>query len=241
MSDPRDPESLQLSLSEHLSELRTRLLRALLALGAGAAIGLAFSRRLLDILLWPAGTTYFYAPAEAFAAHLRVAFIAAAPLSWPVVLYQAFAFIAPGLYPNERRLLIWLLPLGSALFAAGVLFGYLTMLPFVLAWLGRFAASGVTPAIDISIYTGFALRTMLPLGLTFQLPLVVALLSRAGVVTAGGLARSRRWVVLAAAAASAVLTPPDVVSQLLMAGPVVLLYELSILIARFARGKRGQV
>lgn len=212
----------------------------MLAFAAGAALGLAFSRQLLDLLLQPVGTTFFYAPAEAFTAHLRVAFIAAGPISWPVVLYQLFSFIAPGLYPSERRVLIWLLPAGTLLFVFGVVFGYLTMLPLVLMWLSRFASGSVTPAIDVAIYTSFALRTMLPLGLIFQLPLAVAVLSRAGVVTARGLAGARRPVVLAAVVAAAVLTPPDVVSQLLMAGPIVVLYEVSVIIARFAGGRRDQ-
>lgn len=235
-----DPESLQLPLGEHVFELRARLLRSFLAFALAAAAGLGFSRRLLDLLLRPLDVTYFFAPGEAFMAHLHVAFIAAGPLAWPVVLYQAFSFAAPGLYPGERRALLWILPLGTVLFAAGVAFGYAAMLPLVLAWLARFAGSGLTPAIDIAVYTRFAVRTMLPFGLTFQLPLVVAVLSRAGVVTPSGLSAARRWVVVAVFAIAALLTPPDVVSQLLMAGPMIVLYEVSIVVARLtARRSAG--
>jgi sec-independent protein translocase protein TatC len=231
---PYDPESRQLPLREHFAELRARFLRSLLALGLATAAGLGYSGRLLGFLLRPVTATYFFAPGEAFAAHLRVAFVVGWPLAWPVILYQAFAFASPGLYPHERRWLLWLLPVGTVLFAGGIAFGYLAMLPVVLVWLTRFASEGITPALSVSTYTAFAVRTMVPFGLTFQLPLVVAVLARAGVVTVRGLAGARRWVILGIVVLAALLTPPDVVSQVLMAVPMVVLFEISVVIARFA-------
>jgi sec-independent protein translocase protein TatC len=213
------------------------LLRILLAVGLATGLSLGLSRRLLDLLLRPVGATYFFAPGEAFSAHLRAALLIGLPLAWPVVLYQLYSFAAPGLYPAERRAALVLLPVGSVLFLAGLGFGYLVMVPTVLLWLGGFATTGVTPAISVTSYTSFVVGSILPFGLAFQLPLVVGLLSRLGVITARSMAKSRRWMLIVMLTLAAILTPPDVVSQLVMTVPMVLLYELSILIARLV-GKR---
>ncbi len=239
MSRAANPEQYQLSLGQHLLELRARFLRAALAVALTTAASLGLSRRLLELLLRPVPEIFFFAPGEAFAAHLRVAFLIGIPLAWPVVLYQIFAFIAPGLYPAERRGLAIMLPVGTVLFVLGLAFGYLVMIPVVLVWLRGFATGGVTAAISLSTYTGFVTRALLPFGITFQLPLVVGVLSRIGMVTAGSMAGARRWVYLGIVVAAALLTPPDVVSQILMALPMVVLYELSIVIARLIAPRTG--
>jgi sec-independent protein translocase protein TatC len=127
---------------------------------------------------------------------------------------------------------------GSVLFLAGLGFGYLVMVPTVLLWLGGFATTGVTPAISVTSYTSFLVSSIVPFGLAFQLPLAVGILSRLGVVNAKAMAKARRWMLIIMLTVAAVLTPPDVVSQLVMTVPMVLLYELSILIARIV-GRRA--
>lgn len=237
-----DPEEFQQSLGEHLIELRARFLRAGAALTVTTVASLGWSRALLGLLLRPVAETFFFAPGEAFAAHLRIAFMIGLPLAWPVVLYQAYAFVSPGLYRTERRALALVLPAGTLLFVLGLAFGYLMMIPVVLAWLRGFAAGGVTAAISVSMYTSFVVSAVVPFGVVFQLPLAVAVFSRLGLVTASSLSGARRWVYVGMAVVAALLTPPDVVSQLLMALPMSLLYELSILVARVAapRAARGQ-
>jgi sec-independent protein translocase protein TatC len=227
------PEEYQQSLGEHLVELRARFLRAGAALTVTTVASLGWSRYLLSFLLRPVPETFFFSPGEAFAAHLRIAFMIGLPLAWPFVLYQAYSFVAPGLYRGERRALAFLLPLGTLLFVLGLGFGYLVMIPVVLIWLRGFAAGGITAAISVSLYTSFVVNSVVPFGVVFQLPLVASVLSRLGVISAGSMARARRWVYLGMVVLAALLTPPDVVSQALMAFPMILLYELSILIARY--------
>jgi len=231
------PEEYQLPLGEHLTELRLRLIRVLAAVGVATVVSLGLSRALLAILLRPVEATYFFAPGEAFAAHLRTALLIGLPLAWPVVLFQIYAFASPGLYPAERRAVKLLLPVGSILFVAGLAFGYVVMVPTVLLWLGRFATTSITPTISVSAYTSFVVGSIIPFGIAFQLPLAVGVLSRLGVVTARGMAGARRWMLLGMLTAAAILTPPDVVSQLVMTLPMIVLYELSIIIARIA-GRR---
>ncbi len=231
----RNPEEFQQPLGEHLTELRKRLLRTLFAFAVTTALSLTLSAKLLEFLLRPVATTFFYGPAEAFSAHLRVAVLIGLPLGWPVLMYQLYAFARPGLYPSERRALALILPVGSLMFGLGLVFGYAVMVPTVLVWLRRFVVPGVTPAISVTLYTRFVVNSILPFGFAFQLPLAVGVLSRLGVVTPRSLARSRRWVLLAILIAAALLTPPDVVSQLTMTLPMVVLYELSILVARLMR------
>ncbi len=231
----QDPEQFQLPLGEHLAELRTRLLWTAAVFAGTTLSSLAFSRRLLELLLRPVPATYFYGPGEALAAHLRVALLIGLPLGWPVLLYQLYAFAKPGLYPLERRALLMLLPVGTILFAAGLAFGYAVMIPTVLLWLRGFASPGVSAAISVTLYTSFVVNSVLPFGFAFQLPLVVGVLSRLGIVTAKGLASSRRWVLLGILVVAALLTPPDVVSQLAMAAPMVVLYEVAVLVARLMR------
>jgi sec-independent protein translocase protein TatC len=231
------PEEYQLPLADHLIELRRRLVRVLVAIGAATVVSLGLSRVLLAILLRPVEATYFFAPGEAFAAHLRTALLIGLPLAWPVVLYQLYAFASPGLYPAERRAVRLLLPVGSVLFVAGLAFGYIVMVPTVLLWLGRFATTNITPTISVSAYTSFVVGSIIPFGIAFQLPLAVGVLSRLGVITARGMAGARRWMLLGMLTVAAILTPPDVVSQLVMTLPMVVLYELSIIIARIA-GRR---
>lgn len=232
MSRAGHPEEYQQSLGEHLVELRARFLRSGAALTVTTVASLGWSRSLLALILRPVPETFFFAPGEAFAAHLRIAFMIGLPMAWPFVLYQVFAFTSPGLYPGERKALAALLPLGTLLFVIGLAFGYLVMIPVVLVWLRGFEAGGITAAISVSLFTSFVVNAILPFGVVFQLPLVAAVLSRLGVINARGMSLARRWVYLGMITAAALLTPPDVISQALMALPMALLYELSILIAR---------
>lgn len=228
-----------MQLTEHLAELRTRLLWIGLALAVSTLASLTLSRRLLEFFLRPIAATYFYGPGEALAAHLRVALLIGVPLAWPVVLYQLYAFAKPGLYLPERRALAVILPIGSVLFVLGLGFGYVAMVPIVLFWLRQFAVPGVSPAISVTLYTSFVVSSILPFGIAFQLPLIVGVLSRLGAVTARGLASSRRWVILGILIVAAFLTPPDIISQLAMTLPMVVLFELAVVVARLAAPRRS--
>lgn len=226
----------EMTFIEHLEELRWRIIKALLALVVGFVVSFVFNRQLLTWLSVPAGHVRFIftSPAEYFMASLKVALFAGLYLSLPVILYQAIAFLAPGLTPTERR---WVVPisLGSfLLFTLGAAFAYYALLPAGLRFLIGFAPASVTPMLAIGTYLGFAASMLFAAGFIFELPLVLLALAMIGVVSSGLLARFRRVAIVAALAIGAIITPSaDIFSQVMLAGALILLYESSIWLIRF--------
>ncbi|HEY8450599.1 MAG TPA: twin-arginine translocase subunit TatC [Bacillota bacterium] len=238
---------VRMPLTEHLEELRRRLLIVLVPWVV--LVGVAFTQAdaLLGLLARPAGTLVTLSPAEAFLTSLRLAaYVGTAAVS-PLALYQAIAFVVPGLEPHERRLLLTVVPFAAVLFVGGVAFGYLLVLPLAWRFLLGFAPANITPMISLGRYLSFVAGLTLPFGVVFELPVVVFLLARLGIVSAAFLRAQRKYALLLILVVAAVLTPPDVISQLLMAAPLYVLYEVSIWIARWAaprgeqdlRGARG--
>ena len=222
-----------MTIVEHLEELRVRLLICLIAFGIATIVGYAFVERILALLLRPVGQVVFLAPTEAFFVRLKVAALSGVFLCLPVILYQIWRFVAIGLTPTERRYTLSMLPAAVILFVGGAAFAFLTMLPLGVRFLLSYQTPNLVPMISIAAYTSFATAFVLSFGLLFQLPLVVVLLARLGIVTPATLAAGRKYAILAIVTASAVLTPTtDIVSQLLMAVPTYFLYEVSIWVAR---------
>ncbi len=233
-------EDRPMTLIEHLEELRRRLLFSVLALAGGTAISLLFVERILAVLIRPVGRVIFTAPTEAFFIRLKVAALAGAFLSLPVVLYQIWRFVSVGLTATERRYTLSLLPFSLLLFVGGGAFAFFLILPVGVRFLLSYGTETLQPFISIGAYTSFATAFVLAFGLVFQLPVVVLFLARIGVVTPAALAAGRRYALLGIVVLSAVLTPgTDVFSQLLMAGPTYLLYEVSIWIARAVAPRRS--
>lgn len=234
-------------LTGHLDELRTRLIRALLAIGIVFAPAYFFADRLFAFLTAPllALTADPHAligtgPTEAFFTKLKVAFIAALFGASPAVFYQIWQFVAPGLYPRERRYVWPFVTCCSAFFGLGAGFCYVVVLPIVYTFfLGEFASIGVKPTLKISEYLTFTARILLAFGVTFELPVLAFFFSRVGLLTHRTLIGAFRYAAVGVFVLSAILTPPDAVSQLLLAGPLLLLYGLSIGVAYvFGRGDR---
>ncbi len=222
-----------MTIIEHLEELRARLLAALGAFAVATVVAFLFVERILAVLIRPVGRVVFLAPTEAFFVRLKVAALAGAFLSLPVVLYEIWRFVAVGLTARERRYTLSLLPFSLALFAAGAAFAFFAILPLGVRFLLSYRTETLVPMISIGAYTSFATAFVLAFGLVFQLPIVILFLARLGLVTPATLAGGRRYALLAIVVLSAVLTPGgDVVSQLLMALPTYLLYEVSIWVAR---------
>lgn len=228
----------EMTLPEHLAELRYRLLVSLSALGAGFVGGWRLTPRLLDALEAVAGPLVVVTPAEAFVTYLRLAFVVGLALASPVIVAQVWLFVVPGLYPQEVALAVRLGPAAGALFALGLAFGAAVILPVALRFLLAQAGAGVSAALSASRFVSFVFGLVLPFGLVFEMPLVAYGAARLGVLSPAAMRRMRRWAVLLAFVVGAALTPPDVVSQVLMAGPLVVLYEVSILAA--ARGARSR-
>lgn len=240
---PAEERGGQMSLLEHLDELRSTLIAvAVVCLIASAACWF-LSRPLLDLLVQPLKTTasegaYFHQPVEAFLTRLKLAFACGAFLVLPYVLYRIYGFVNPGLYARERRVVAPLLASSTLLFYGGVAFAYLILIPKVVTFLLGFGTTTLQPLIGVGPYFAFVARLCLAFGLVFQLPLVVLLLSLLGLVNPRVLLRGWRIAVLVIVVGSAALTPPDAVSQLLMAVPVALLYISSVLVAMVVTRRR---
>lgn len=226
-------------LTSHLQELRKRLVLSFIAVAAGFVLCYAFSQDLFDILskpllkVMPSGSSLiFTSVAEAFFTYMKVAFIAGFILSSPFVLFQAWAFVTPGLYRHEKRYVIPFVAAGSFFFALGILFAYFVAIPVGFKFLLGYATDFIKPMPSMKEYLSFSIKFLLAFGLVFEFPVVLVLLARIGVVDARMLARHRKYAILLIFIFAAVMTPPDFISQLLMAIPLMGLYELSIILSK---------
>lgn len=233
----------RMSVLDHLEELRRTILWALGLAVAGAAIAWFFSDTIVDTLLRPprlAGeeALYFRGPMEAFflklKASLAVGLLAVAPL----ILWRVYSFVAPGLTARERRVAMPMLGAAALLFYTGVAFCFLVLLPMVVRFGLGFATDYMQPLLEVGQYFAFAARLCLAFGLLFQLPVVVFTLSALGIVDPRTLLKGWRYALVGILAASALLTPPDIISQLLLGGPVMLLYLGSVLVSMAVRRRR---
>jgi len=238
--DPYTDSPAQARLLDHLIELRARLLRAVAGLLLVFAALLPFGNKLYAWLAQPllaklpAGAQLIAIEvASPFFAPVKLAFFAALMLSMPWLLYQAWAFVAPGLYRREKRLALPLLASSLALFYLGCAFAYGLVLPTVFGFLTRITPAGVAMMTDINAYLDFVLVIFLAFGASFELPVALVILVLLGWVTPQQLRQSRGYAVVGIFIVAAVITPPDVVSQLLLAVPMCLLYELGILATRW--------
>jgi sec-independent protein translocase protein TatC len=232
-----------MTMVEHLEELRRRLMVVIAAIAIGAVAGFIISGPALDILRGPLpdefDTIYFTSPAGAFVAQLKVAGFVGIALAMPVILYQIWRFVTPGLLPGERRMLWPFLLAGLILFGLGVAIGFV-IIPYALVFLLSFAREGIEPLLTIDEYIGFVTTLMLVFGLMLQFPIVLIILSRLGIVTPAWLAARRRWVILLIAIVAAVATPGGdpfsmVVLSLFMYG----LFEVTLVVVRALQRNSG--
>jgi len=229
----------KLPLTAHLQELRSRLIASFIAIGIGFIVCYTFSQTLFDILAKPlfkllpqGGSLIFTSVAEAFFTYMKVAFIGGLILASPFVLYQIWAFVAPGLYRHEKRYVLPLLFGGSFFFLLGILFGYFIALPVGFKFLLGYAADLIKPMPSMKEYLSFSVKFLLAFGLVFEFPVVLVMLARIGIIDAKMMARQRKYAILLIFIFAALITPPDLISQLIMAFPLIGLYELSILLAK---------
>ncbi|SDD40315.1 twin-arginine translocase subunit TatC [Aquimonas voraii] len=235
---PSEGEAEQTLLS-HLIELRARLLRAVLAVLAVFLLLMPFANRLYAaiaepmIAKLPAGASMIAVDvASPFFAPIKLAFVAAITIAMPAILYQAWAFVAPGLYQHERRLALPILVAATSLFYIGAAFAYFLVLPAVFTFLTAVSPEGVQVAPDISAYLNFVLVVFLAFGFSFEVPVAVVILGLLRWVSVEQLREARPYVIVGAFVVAAIITPPDVISQLMLAIPMALLYELGIIATR---------
>ena len=239
MTDASDDSSQDTFIS-HLIELRTRLLRAVMAVLVIFVVLFIYPGPsvIYDILAQPMlaslpqGTRMIATGViTPFMVPIKVTLLAAFVLALPVVLYQAWAFVAPGLYRHEQRLALPLIVSSTLLFLLGMAFCYFVVFHTVFSFIAHFAPQSITPAPDIEAYVNFVLTMFIAFGVTFEVPIAVILLVKTGIVTVKKLREVRGYVVVGAFVLAAVVTPPDVLSQILLAAPLCLLYEIGILAA----------
>lgn len=222
-------------IRDHLEELRKRILISLVVVGVGFSAALSFTGPVLEWLKRPLGLpVYFLTPTEAFWTHLKIAFFTGLLMALPVVLYQFWRFVSPGMYRKERRYAVSFVLLSLIFFALGELFCATVALPFALKFLVGFGtARGIEPLLAVGRTIDFSLKFYLAFGVIFQLPLALTILARMGLLRASGLARHRKYALLVNAVIAAVLTPTsDLFNMMLMLIPLTLLFELGILGAR---------
>jgi len=239
--------STQETFVSHLIELRQRVMWALLA----------FVVMFVALFLWPgSGPIYDFLAAPLtqalpqgvtmiatgvitpFMVPVKVTAMVAFMVALPVILYQAWAFVAPGLYEHEKRLVLPVIVASTVLFLLGVAFCYYFVFGKVFTFINNFAPKSITPAPDIEAYFSFVITMFLAFGITFEIPIVVMLLVRFGVVSIDKLKEARPYVIVGAFIVSAIITPPDVLSQFMLAVPMCLLFETGLFLARFV-GKRA--
>lgn len=232
-------EEDKIPFTSHLEELRRRLIIAFVAVAIGFAASYGFKEQLFEILVRPlkmvmaeGDTLIFTNLPEAFFTYLKVSFLTGIGLASPVLIYQFWIFVAPGLYDKEKRLLLPIIFLSTLFFLGGALFGYFIVFPYGFDFFLGFATETIRPMPSMKEYLSFAAKLLLAFGIVFELPLAITFLAKLGLVTVPFLKKNRKFAILLFFAGSAILTPPDVVTQVMMAFPLMLLYEISILGAR---------
>lgn len=226
-----------LTLLEHLRELRERLVKAAIALAVTTLFSLVFARQVLQLLIAPTGEHQPVAlhPTESIISYFKVAFIVGIVLAMPVIIYQVVRFVMPGLTRQENRYLYIMVPGATISFAVGVAFAGLVMLPFSIRYLQGFQSDLIKPTYSIGRYVSFVTAVLLWVGLSFETPLIIFFLAKMGVIDVGLLTRSRKYAVLIVAVLAAIITPtPDPFNMLLVMAPLILLYEVGVLLARLA-------
>lgn len=222
-----------MTLTEHLQELRGCLIKSIAALILGTGCSIYFLQDIMDILTAAAKELYYMRPAEAFMIYMKVALLSGLILSSPFILYELYSFVRPALTLRERRFTLICIPLSLVLFITGMLFSYSFVFPRGLEFFLGFAAGKVNPLISMESYLDFMLMLVVPFGFAFNVPVVLTLLAYLNIVSAKMLMKYQRHVILVAFIIAGVITPtPDVITQTLLAVPLILLYEVSIMIIK---------
>jgi len=245
-SEPNDRAKV-MSLWEHLDELRTRIVRAGIAILVCFMVALAFSARIVNFLKVPLeralpegmSALHFTGPMDVFMVNIKVAFLMSVVFGAPVWLYQFWKFIEPALYPKERRLVVPFMFATIFCFLAGVAFCYFFMIPMALAYLIGIGLEVGTPMITITDYISLITVMILGFGLVFETPVILVLLAMLELVSAAALASQRRVTFVIILIVAAVITPPDPISMMGMAIPCYLMFELAILLIRILERRRG--
>lgn len=224
----------EMPLSGHLQEFRSRLIICLAAVAVASGIAYNFVDDIINIISAPAEKLYFLNPAEVFFSYIQVAVVTGVLVTLPIICYEIWGFIRPALMPAEQKAVFWLIPAAVLLFYAGLAFSYYAVFPAAVLFFMGFATSSLQPMFSLSSYLSFFIAFMLPFGAVFELPLILFFLAKIGLVTSAFLRGKRRILIVVAFIFAAVVSPTtDVFTQVMIAVPMILLYEISILLVQF--------
>ncbi|MDD2373284.1 MAG: twin-arginine translocase subunit TatC [Syntrophomonadaceae bacterium] len=234
------------TIIEHLEALRTSLIIAFVAIIVAAVFCFYYSEQILTIIASPLRSLnenlVVTGVTEAFFVKLKLSFYGGFIIAFPVVVWAFWRFIKPALYPSERKYVYIFIPLAVGLFTIGVLFAYFGILRLVLNFFIYIAGENLETMFKVDQYVSFVLAFTIPFGLVFELPVVVFFLTKLGIVKYEAMARNRKYALLVIVILAAALTPgPDPISQMMMAGPVYLLYEISIWVSKYAKPRKTEV
>jgi sec-independent protein translocase protein TatC len=227
----------ELTIFEHLNELRSRLVKAFIALFIGTAISIVFAENILRLLLLPLGDKFPQTihPTESFVVYFRVALICGICLAMPVIVYQIVRFALPGLLPHEKKYLYFLLPGATFCYLLGVSFAAFLMLPAAITFLQGFLSNFVDNRWTLENYIAFVTNVMFWMGIVFQLPLILFFLAKLGLVKTKQLSKFRKYAILINSVIAAVVTPtPDPINMMIVMVPLMLLYEVGVILSRLA-------
>jgi len=233
-----DEERSEMPFLDHLEELRWRLLKAGLSVAVCSIAAWFFTDYVIDLIASLVGEVYFLAPTEAFLVRLKLAVIMGVMAAVPIISYQLWQFISPGLYKSEKKIVVPVVLATTIFFIIGAAFCYFVVLPAAIKFLMGYGTENMTPLISIGNLLSFSAYMVLAFGIVFELPVVSFFLGKIGLVSYKTLAKGRRYAVILGLVLGATLTPPDVFSQVMLAGPLVILYEISIWLVKFTANKR---
>lgn len=226
--------------TSHLDELRKRIIICIVAVGVGFFCSYFFAEQIFDVLIKPLteelpsdSMLIFTGLPEAFFVYLKLSLFGGIILASPVILWEIWCFVAPGLYDQEKKYVYPFVIFSTLFFAAGVCFGYFVVFPIAFKFFMGYSSELIKPLPSIKEYLNFSCKLLFAFGVVFELPLFVLFLAKIGLVDETILRSKRKFAILGIFTLAAILTPPDVVSQVLMALPLILLYEISILVAKF--------
>ena len=241
-----DPDNEKMPLTAHLEELRTRLIRSLIVVGICFVVCYGFKEKLFWIVsrpliqvMPPGSFMIFTGLPEAFFTYLKISFFAGLFLASPYVLYQIWKFISPGLYQAEKKYVVPFVITSTLLFISGICFGYFLVLPPAFKFFVDFSTDFFKPMFTLKEYLSLTLKLLLAFGIVFEIPVFLFFLTKIGIVNSRTLAKKRKYAILIIFIAAAILTPtPDAFTQILMALPMMVLYEVGILVSRWGERKK---
>ncbi len=236
----KDKKKGEMPFLDHLEEFRWRLIKGLISIAVLAIVSFIFADYVFKFLTMPLGDVklYFTEITGSFYAYLKISFFTGLFLALPIIFYQLWKFVAPGLYPTEKKVVLPMVFFSTILFVGGAAFCFFAVLPLAISFLINYGEDVMNPIITVSSYISFVSLLIISFGVAFQLPVIGFFLGKAGIISGRWLSKARPYAIVLFLIAAAIITPPDVFTQILLAGPMYLLFELTIILVKITAKKK---